>query len=64
MTTDNFYFYLQNRLILTSQTGGHPLVFPGIAIALACIFTKWNIFKMGSEFTTNDDENDKLFISF
>jgi hypothetical protein len=22
MTTDNFYFYLQNRLIQTSQTGG------------------------------------------
>ncbi len=24
MTTDNFYFYLQNRLIQTSQTGGQP----------------------------------------
>jgi hypothetical protein len=23
MTTDNFCFYLQNRLIQTSQTGGH-----------------------------------------
>jgi hypothetical protein len=22
MTTDNFHFYLQNRLIQTSQTGG------------------------------------------
>jgi hypothetical protein len=35
MTTDNFCFYLQNRLIQTSQTGGQqysvlpPLVFPG-----------------------------------
>jgi len=35
MTTDNCYFYLQNRLIQTSQTGGQqyndttpPLVFP------------------------------------
>ena len=34
MTTDNFYFYLQNRLIQTGQTGGQlysdtsPLVFP------------------------------------
>ncbi len=37
MTTDNFGFYLQNRLIQTSQTGGQqysdtcPLVFPGIS---------------------------------
>ncbi len=36
MTTDNFCFYLQNRLIKTGQTGGQwyidtsPLVFPGI----------------------------------
>jgi hypothetical protein len=36
MTTDNFCFYLQNRLIQTSQTGGQwysdipPLVFPGL----------------------------------
>jgi hypothetical protein len=34
MTTDNFPFYLQNRLIQTNQTGGQwysdtpPLVFP------------------------------------
>jgi hypothetical protein len=34
MTTDNFCFYLQNRLIQTSQTGGHrysdtsPFSFP------------------------------------
>jgi hypothetical protein len=34
MTTDNFCFYLQNRLIQTSKTGGQwysytsPLVFP------------------------------------
>jgi hypothetical protein len=36
MTTDNFCFYLENRLIQTSQTGGQwysdtsppPLVFP------------------------------------
>ncbi len=34
MTTDNFCFYLQNRLIQTKQTGGQqysdtfPLVFP------------------------------------
>ncbi len=34
MTTDKFCFYLQNRLIQTSQTGGQwysdasPLVFP------------------------------------
>jgi hypothetical protein len=38
MSTDNFCFYLQNRLIQTSQTGGQwycdtsPLVFPGIAL--------------------------------
>jgi hypothetical protein len=37
MTTDNLCFYLQNRQIQTSQTGGqwyndtsHPLVFPDI----------------------------------
>ena len=36
MTIDNFSFYLQNRLIQTSQTGGQwysdtpPLVFPGL----------------------------------
>jgi hypothetical protein len=31
MTADNFCFYLQNRLIQTSQTGGqwYSLVFPG-----------------------------------
>jgi hypothetical protein len=38
MTTDIFCFYLQNRLIQTSQTGGDgtvilpPLVFLGLAI--------------------------------
>ncbi len=38
MPTDNFCFYLQNRLIQTSQIGGqwysdtYPLVFPGTAI--------------------------------
>jgi len=31
MTTDNFCFYLQNRLIQTSQTGP-PLVFPGSSL--------------------------------
>ena len=37
MTTDNFCFYLQNRLIQTGQTGGQwytdtsPLVFPALA---------------------------------
>jgi hypothetical protein len=34
MTTDNLCFYLQNRLIQTSQTGGTvilpPLVFPAL----------------------------------
>ncbi len=34
MTTDNFCFYLQNRLIQTSQTGGQwysdTLVFPDL----------------------------------
>jgi hypothetical protein len=36
MTTDNFCFYLENRLIQTSQTGGQwyrdisPLVFSGV----------------------------------
>jgi hypothetical protein len=40
MTTDNFCFYFQNRLIETSQTGGQwysdtfPLVFPGIALRI------------------------------
>jgi hypothetical protein len=39
MTTDNFCFYLQNRLIQTSQTGGQwysnttPLVFPDLTNA-------------------------------
>jgi hypothetical protein len=37
MTTDNYCFYLQNRLIQSSQTGGQwysdtsPLVFPGLS---------------------------------
>ncbi len=36
MTTDNFFLFLQNRLIQASQTGGQwysdtsPLVFPGL----------------------------------
>ena len=40
MTTDNFCFYLQNRLILTSQTGGQwysdtsPLSFPWLGYKL------------------------------
>ena len=40
MITDNFCFYLQNRLIQTSQTGGQwyndtsPLVFPGLRLKL------------------------------
>jgi hypothetical protein len=39
MTTDKFCFYLQNRLIQTSQTGGQwysdtsPLVFPAATIS-------------------------------
>jgi hypothetical protein len=38
ITTDNFCFYFQNRLIQTSQTGGQwysdtsPLVFPEIVL--------------------------------
>ena len=38
MTTNIFCFYLQNRLIQTSQTGGQwyndtsPLVFPGLSV--------------------------------
>jgi hypothetical protein len=42
MTTDKFCFYLQNRLIQTSQTGGQwysdipPLVFPGSS-KLVCL---------------------------
>jgi hypothetical protein len=38
MATDNFCFYLQNRLIQTSQTGGQwysdtsPLVFPAYMV--------------------------------
>ncbi len=40
MTTDNFSFYLQNRVIQTGQTGGQlysdtsPLVFPGLVHAM------------------------------
>ncbi len=33
MATDNFCFYLQNRLIQTSQTA--PLVFPDISLSAA-----------------------------
>ncbi len=39
-TTDNFCFYLQNRPIQTSQTGGQwysepsPLVFPDLALPI------------------------------
>jgi hypothetical protein len=41
MTTDNFCFYLQNRLIQTSQTRGQwysdtsPLVFPDVSFTQA-----------------------------
>jgi hypothetical protein len=43
MTTDNFYFYLQNRLIQTSRTGGQwysdtsPIVFPGDTMLVTTI---------------------------
>ncbi len=42
MTTDNFWFYLQNRLIQTSQTVGQwyrdpPLVFPGNTRKTDCL---------------------------
>jgi len=42
MTTDNICFYLQNRLIQTSQRGGQwysdtsPLVFPAYIIRCRC----------------------------
>jgi hypothetical protein len=52
MTTDNFCFYFQNRLIQTGQTGDQwysdtspPLVFPGCGVgnekeqAFAVLFT-------------------------
>jgi hypothetical protein len=48
MTTDNFGFYLQNRLIQTSQTGGQqysdtsPLVFPGFTQAVGRMKTLKN----------------------
>jgi hypothetical protein len=44
MTTDNLCFYLQKRLIQTSQTGGQwysdtpPLVFPAKAIGQGGMF--------------------------
>ncbi len=40
MTTDNFCFYLQNRLIQTSQTG-HPLVFPGLTLVQTTSGNTW-----------------------
>jgi hypothetical protein len=47
MTTDNFYFYLQNRLVQTSQTGGQwysdtsPFSIPCFSIhAFVATFTK------------------------
>jgi len=32
MTTDNFCFYLQNRLIQTSQAGGPPFSIPWLMV--------------------------------
>jgi hypothetical protein len=43
MKTDNFCFHMQNRLIQTSQTGGHwysdtsPLVFPELVYTLGIV---------------------------
>jgi hypothetical protein len=52
MTADNFCFYLQNRLIQTSQTGGQwysdtsPLVFPGSYFTSAQVptFLKYGLY--------------------
>jgi hypothetical protein len=43
MTTDNFCFYLQNRLVQTSQTGGQrypPLVFPGYSYQRSSLLSR------------------------
>jgi hypothetical protein len=54
MTTDSFCFYLQNRLIQTSQTGGQwysdtsPLVFPGSLIQGLHKDMGWRIVKNGT----------------
>jgi len=46
MATDNFCFYLQNRLIQTSQTGGQwysdtsPFSIPCLSIKVPCFVTK------------------------
>jgi hypothetical protein len=56
MTTDNFFF-LQNRLIQTSQTGGQrhsqtsPLVCPGVAIAgISILIFVLNFHKLNTAF--------------
>jgi hypothetical protein len=48
MTTDNFCFYLQNRLIQTSQKGGQrysdtsPLVFPALILIAVTTAQSYN----------------------
>ncbi len=52
MTNDNFCFYLQNRQIQTSQTGGQrysdisPLVFPGYRMSSQPNYLQKNLKKM------------------
>jgi hypothetical protein len=53
MTTDNFSFYLQNRLIQTSKTGGQRysdtsrLVFPARVFVIARTFKESKNFGLG-----------------
>jgi hypothetical protein len=67
MATDNFCFYLQSRLIQTSETGGQrysdppPLVFPGQTLAYfegaASESRKQRIFSF--EDLESDEESDR-----
>ncbi len=53
MTTDNFCFYLQNRLIQTSQTGGHqysdtsPFSIPWLPYPLSVQYSQQYFFHGG-----------------
>jgi hypothetical protein len=69
LTTDNFCFYLQNRLIQTSQTGGQwysdtpPLVFPAITYLLGASATKNEGSSFQEEITTQNEDKGNETVS-
>ncbi len=58
MTTDNFCFYLQNRLIQTSQTGGQQ--YSGTSpFSIPCMYERSSLIALAS----SDEEKSYLYQS-